>query len=119
MRSLVAAEPMGATSLLTVPFWPGAYAALHLRSPIWEIYPLLPRSDALQREEVEQLRLAAPRIALVANLRLDDSDGVLFQRTNSLIYDFIVRNYDRVRDDAYPDYEIFVARRSSASREPE
>jgi len=62
LARLESAHASGGRAFYATPYWPGAYAALEKRSPAWEIYALIPRSEAFQRAEVERLGPRGTRI---------------------------------------------------------
>lgn len=104
-RYTPAAEPF-----IAAPFWPGAYALLQRRSPLWEIYAVVPRSPAFEEAEIERLVQARPRFAVVFDLALDGREELRYRNTHPLLYSYIQENFDRVPYPQVPSYEIYVAR---------
>jgi hypothetical protein len=87
--------PAGDT-VLAVPVWPGVYALLGVRSPVWEIYPILPRNDTFQDQEIARLQKAKPGLVLIYNIALDDRDQLLYVNTHPRIWKYINTHYHRV-----------------------
>ncbi|MEP7098752.1 MAG: hypothetical protein ABI748_13915 [Dokdonella sp.] len=87
--------PAGST-LLAAPVWPGAYALLGVRSPVWEIYPLFPRRDDFQKQEIVRLQLGHPSLILIEDIGVDGRDDLRYARTHPLIWDYLNANYRRV-----------------------
>jgi hypothetical protein len=97
-------------SFVAAPFWPGAYALMDRRSPMWEIYALFPRSAEFENREIERLKTADPGFVLLVNSPLDGREALRFRNTHPRTQQFIEDNFDRVSDSANPDYQIFKKR---------
>jgi hypothetical protein len=95
---------------LVTPFWPGAYALLERKSPMWANYALWPRSQAFQESEIERIRAARPAFAFVLDLALDGRDELRFINTNPLIHRYIVEHFERLPDSPNPAYQIYKAK---------
>jgi hypothetical protein len=96
-------------SFVVAPVWPGAYAALGRRSPLWEIYPLFPRSEAFQREEIERLEADPPGFALIVDVPLDGREDLLFSRTHALVDRYLRDHLTPVKPlQRFPHYRIYV-----------
>lgn len=100
--------PDGGT-FITVPFWPGAYALLERKAPMWEIYPLFPRRPSFERDEIERIKKAKPGFALVYDMPLDGREALRFRNTHPLTYQYIRLNFEPV-DSPIPAYEIYRAK---------
>jgi hypothetical protein len=83
-------------SFLVAPLWPGAYALLKRRSPMWDIYALLPRSEPFQRREIERIKAANPSLVLILDVPNDGRDDLRFRNTHPLIERFIRENFNSV-----------------------
>jgi len=80
-------------SFIATPFWPGAYALLERKSPMWAIYALWPRNDDFQREEIERIKDSEPEFVLIFEHALDGREDRRFKNTNKLIYQYLVNNF--------------------------
>ncbi len=110
LRELVETYAPDGQNFLATPYWPGAYALMGQRSPMWAHYALWPRSEERQLEEIERLREVQPRFALVIDFPLDGREDRRFRHTNPLIYQYIREHFED-RSTAYHSvYEIYVAR---------
>ncbi|WP_094849476.1 hypothetical protein [Bordetella genomosp. 9] len=110
LRRLAEQYAPGGRSIFATPFWPGAYAVLERKSPIWEIYALFPRSADYQRQQIRELKAAAPGIVVINNLALDGRAELRFSNTHALVYQYVLDNFDRIEVSPNPDYLLFRAK---------
>ncbi|MFK2878780.1 hypothetical protein [Rhodanobacter hydrolyticus] len=87
--------PPGKT-ILSVPVWPGAYALLGVRSPVYEIYPLLPRNDEFQEQEIARLRQASPALIILNDIGVDSDERLRYAHTHQRIWSYIEAHYRRI-----------------------
>lgn len=80
-------------AILSVPAWPGSYALLGMRSPIYEIYPLLPRSSMFQQDEIARLEKAKPALVLFNDVPIDGRSDLRYGATHPLLVDYIDSHY--------------------------
>lgn len=97
-------------SFLVTPFWPGAYALMERRSPVWEIYALLPRPESFEIKEIERLKASRPGFAFIFDMALDGREDLRFRNTHPLMYQFILNEFEEVPHPQNPVYQIFKAR---------
>jgi hypothetical protein len=113
LRQLAARFAPGDRSFITVPMMPGAYAILGRKSPFWDIYPILPRSQAFQEAEIARMKSADPGFAVVVDYPLDHRQDLLFRYTHPLIDAYI-----RDQFDALPGYGQNSSYRIYRSKSP-
>lgn len=94
-------------SFIAAPFWPGAYALLERRSPLWEIYATVPRSRDFQEAEIERLRREKPRFALILDVALDGRDELRYKNSHPLCYQYIQDSFERLPALENPAYQIY------------
>ncbi|MFM0011360.1 hypothetical protein [Paraburkholderia sediminicola] len=95
-------------NFIVAPFWPGAYALLGRKSPMWANYALWPRSEAIQRQEIERIKAADPRFALILNVALDGREDLRFSKTNPLIDEYIRTHFQLLKGyGPDPVYEVY------------
>jgi hypothetical protein len=111
LRKLAHQYAPNGQSFIATPFWPGAYALLERRSPMWEIYALFPRPESFEQKELERIKAAAPRFALVFDAPLDGREELRFRNTHPLINQYILSNFDLLPDSPDPAYYIYKARK--------
>ena len=81
LRRLAGKYATDGQSFIATPYWPGAYALLERKSPMWEIYALFPRRPGFERAEIARIRIAMPKFAIVIDLPLDGRDELRFPGT--------------------------------------
>lgn len=113
IRELSAKYAPDGRAFLATPLWPGAYALMERKSPIWEIYALPARSPAFQRTEIQRLEMASPGFVIVFDLALDNRDELRYSNTHPLIEQYIKEHFIPVKS-PNPMYQIY---RSMDSKE--
>lgn len=98
-------NPEGAPFLATMP---GAYAALEREAPVWEIYPLFPRSADFEAAEIERLKDANPAFAVIWTRALDGNDALRYAQSHPLTYAYITDNYVPLDMEVPARLEVFV-----------
>ncbi len=94
-RELVATYASDGGTFVTVPFYPGVYALAGRRAPMWELYPLFPRSIVFQEQEVDRMRAARPRFVFVVDVPLDGRAELTFSRTHPVEFDYFLGEFKR------------------------
>lgn len=94
-------------SFIAAPFWPGAYALLERKSPMWEIYALFRRPQAFEQAEIERIKTAKPSFAFVLDMPLDGHDELRFKNTHPLIHQYILDNFELLPNSPNPSYQIY------------
>lgn len=97
---------------IATPFWPGAYALLERKSPMWAIYALWPRNEAFQKNEIERIKAFNPAFVFILDLPLDGRDDLRFKNTHPAIYKYISRNFDILPTTNNPAYQIYLPKLS-------
>jgi len=87
--------PTGGT-LLAAPVWPGAYALLGVKSPVWEIYPLFPRSDDFQYQEIARLQQVRPALVLIEDIGVDGREDLRYTHTHPRLWEYVNTNYRQI-----------------------
>lgn len=96
-------------NILVAPFWPGAYAVMQRKSPMWGIYALFPSTKESEQAEIERIKMADPGYALIINSGLDGRNELRFRNTHSLIYQYIVDHFTRVDGlTLNPEYQLYI-----------
>lgn len=112
LQSVTAQYAPNGRNFVTAPQWPGAYALLRRKSPMWDIYALLPRNAEFQRKEIERIKAARPGLVLILDVPNDGRDDLRFRNTHPLIQQFIRENFDPVAVAGWPQptYQFYKGR---------
>jgi hypothetical protein len=99
-------------SFVATPFWPGAYALMERKSPMWEIYALFSRSETFEKREIESIKASDPGFVLILDLPLDGREELRFKNTHPKTYRFFLENFDPWETPRNSAYQVFKARGS-------
>ena len=112
LRDLGAQYAPDGQAFAVTPFWPGAYALLERRSPLWEIYALFPRSATFEDEEIARLRAAGPGFVMIVDIALDGRDDLRYRNTHPRLHQYIVDHFDPLSHPPTPAYQIYIPRKA-------
>lgn len=106
----------GGAPMLAVPFFPGVYALLGRRSPTYEIYPLVKRTERFQEGEIARLRETCPRLVVVDDNGLDGRADLRYSATHQYVWAYIRSSYSAVvLPSINPALEVYVPRECGMS----
>jgi hypothetical protein len=108
LRELAMKYAPAGRSFVATPYWPGAYALLERRSPLWEIYGTTARSASFQETEIERMRQAHPGFVLVFDFPLDNRDELRYSHTHPVM-DRYIRDHFVPLPSPNPNYRIYRA----------
>src|SRR5262249_13969899 len=80
----------------------GLYRVLDRRSPVWDVYPIWPASEALDRRMLAELERHHVEWAFVQNASVDGRRALLFRRTHPLVWAYLMQNFD-LEDSCRPE----------------
>jgi hypothetical protein len=109
LRQLADQYAINGQGVVITPLWPGAYALLDRKSPMWEIYALFHRSESFEAKEIERIKNSKPGLVLVLDVPLDGREDLRFKNTHPLTQQYIANNFDRVSISPNPIYQIYKA----------
>ncbi len=95
-------------SFLVVPFWPGAYAMMEIKAPIWDVYPLFGRRPEIERAEIERIRQAAPGFAIIIDRPVSGFEQYKYSNTHALTLEYIKENSSLQEKSPRANYHIYV-----------
>jgi hypothetical protein len=96
--------------ILIAPYFPGLYAILQKRSPLWQIYFLLPRPRHEQEAMVQELESKQVTWALICSHYMDDRAELEFRQTHKLVWDYLVKNFEPIITSVGPQCELMKRR---------
>ena len=85
--------------ILIAPYLPGLYPIYGRRSPVWEIYFLLPQPPSKEEKMVEDLERNRVNWALVCHYYMDNRPELAFEHTHPYVWDYLNKNFQRVLPD--------------------
>ena len=94
-------------SFYVAPSWPGAYALLEQKSPVWENYPLFHRSESFEQAEIKRLEKARLGFAVVFEFPFDKNESRRFSKTHPHTYEYFSKNFQRIEKPTRRSYEIY------------
>lgn len=110
LRTLAEQYAPNGTSFVVTPYWPGAYALLERKAPMWEIYALFPRSEGFERQEIRRLEASDLGFAFVLDMPLDGREDLRFGNTHPLIHRYLLDRFEGLPGSPNPAYKISKAR---------
>lgn len=85
-------------SFLVAPFNFGMYPIFNRTSPMWDLYPLFPRSLTDQNHDIERIKKANLGFAVIYDFALDGNEKRQFHNTHPFIFKYIVDNFELIHD---------------------
>jgi hypothetical protein len=108
VRSLADEYAPHGRAFIAAPLWPGAYAVLERKAPMWAIYTLFPRSESFQKAEIARIQRAQPGFALIVDFPLDGRDDLRFRNIYPLVDRYIRDTFVPVMDPRRaPAYQLY------------
>lgn len=93
LRQAVADHAASGEAIAAIPAIPGVYAMFHRKSPLWELYPVFPRTHAFQEGEVRRLDAARPALVVDFDFPIDGRDDLRYDRTHALLAAYFQAHY--------------------------
>lgn len=113
LQDLAARYAPAGETLLAAPLWPGAYALLGRKAPVWEIYPLFPRPADFEQAEIRRIEAARPAFVVIVDFPLDGRDELRFRNTHPLLFGYVEAHFDRVQESQNPAYLVYAGRKAA------
>ncbi|MBO0912421.1 MAG: hypothetical protein J2P13_11565 [Acidobacteria bacterium] len=97
----------GDGGFFTAPYYPGLYAFLNTRSPVWDTYFLWPRSEPVQQAAIEALKRNRTALLLInREFAINGRESLKFRRTNPKLAAYVVTHFKRSRENLPGGFEL-------------
>ncbi len=97
-------------AFMAAPYYPGLYAFLNTRAPLWDTYFLWPRSDQDQQIFIESLeRDRTALILLNSESAINGRENLELVRTNPKLVAYITRHYVRSKINLPDGFELYYS----------
>jgi hypothetical protein len=87
----------GKEQIFIAPYYPGLYAILDRRSPLWEIYFLLPRPPSEQQKMAQQLENQHVNWAFICHHYVDDRPELAFENTHRDLWQYLITHFETIQ----------------------
>lgn len=111
-RTLVEKFAPDGQKFMVTPWFPGINSLMGQQSIVWEIYPILPRSQKFQQREVDRIRKADPAFIYILDAPLDGREELRYSNTHHVIYRYIIENFQRIPISTSEVHQLYVAKNS-------
>jgi tetratricopeptide (TPR) repeat protein len=93
--------------MIIAPYFPGAYPLLEQKSPIWDIYFLLPATESHQKELIMELNENNVNYAFLADTECIGPNPARLRNTYSFLWAYIMSHFEVIdRDPELPNYNL-------------
>lgn len=106
-RHLINLYAQNNQSFLVLPFNFGMYPIFGRTSPMWDLYPLFPRSFKDQAADIAKIENANPGFVVIYDFALDGDEKRRFHHTHSIIYKYIVDHFELTQDASIQDVYVY------------
>jgi hypothetical protein len=95
---------------LAAPYYPGLYAFLNTRAPLWDTYFLWPRNQQAQQEDIDALqRNRTALILLNSQFALNGRESLELTQTNPILVAYIETHYQRSAIKLPDGFELYFS----------
>lgn len=100
-------------NFIVTPLMVSAYPLFLRRSPMRDIFGTRIRSKEFQQKEITRIKAADPGFVLIYDFALDGKDELRYENTHSIIYQYILDNYDPITELLhYQGYQIYKRKKN-------
>ena len=99
--------------LLIAPHWPGLYAILNRKSPLWDTYFLFPASSNAQLEMIKELERQNTNWVILGDVPLDGRDDLRFKSLYLLVWEHFKGDFQPIEIEGLPKNYQLLKRNNS------
>jgi hypothetical protein len=109
----------GDGGFFTAPYYPGLYAFLNVRSPVWDTYFLWPRSERVQESEIEALeRNRTALVLLNREFAINGRESLKLSATNPKLAGYVMTHFKRSSENLPQGFELYFDPRQCSHLHP-
>lgn len=101
-------------NILLAPFAPGIYPLLKKNAPIWDPFPIHRAPLSGQEQSIMDIESKNVRWALISNAPLDGIESRRFSHTHNILWQYLLKNFERIECSILPDEQILLRAKPSA-----
>jgi hypothetical protein len=95
---------------LAAPYYPGLYAFLNTRAPLWDTYFLWPRNQQAQQEDIDALQRNRTAVILLnSQFALNGRESLELTQTNPILVAYIETHYQRSAIKLPDGFELYFS----------
>ncbi len=111
VRKLVAQHVGTHEGLFIAHHSPALYPILHRKAPVYDPWPLNPRSKDKQVEMIQDLIKNKVNWVILADIALDGRDELRFRHTHPLVWQYLMTKFEPIETPELPSNEQFLRRK--------
>jgi hypothetical protein len=111
-RNVVHAHSSPEDTLFVAPALAGVLALFHRKTAVYDTFPVYPALDEAQQLMIKQLESAAPPVAIISKVAIDQQKELKFENNYPSVFHYIKERYQLLSET--PAEYIFVRREPSA-----
>jgi hypothetical protein len=109
----------GDGGFFTAPYYPGLYAFLNTRSPVWDTYFLWPRSEQIQQAEIESLeRNRTALVLLNREFAINGRESLKLSATNPKLAGYVATHFEHSSENLPAGFELYFDPRQCSRFHP-
>ncbi len=112
VRRLVDQHVAADDGLFIAPHSPGLYPILQRESPVYNSYMLFPETKVKQEKIIQNLIKHKVNWAILTDIALDGRDELRFRHTHSLVWEYLMINFEPMETPNLPSNEQFLRRKN-------
>ncbi len=104
-------------ALLIIPKYPGMYAVLQRKSPIWNIYLLHQRTKEEQEKTIRTLGEQNVNWVILGDIYTKGVNNIHMRKTHNLLWEYLRSHFHTINVQGFPP-GVFLLHRKSETTDP-